>query len=110
LEELVWVFKKVSQLVALRSQRLRRQLRRHFDSRHGRIFRHVANFIYPDACLARERGFQLFRQRRRLGVPARKRAHESRELCLRQPRRKVNARDAGRNQQLRETSFARRRA
>jgi hypothetical protein len=86
LQQLVRVFKKISQLVALRSQRLRRQLRGNFNSRHRRIFRHVANFIYLDARLARQRGFQLFRERRRLGISARERAHESRELRLCRPR------------------------
>jgi hypothetical protein len=110
LQQLVWVFKKISQLVALRSEYFRSQVGGYLDSCHRGIFLHVANFIYLDARLPRQRGFQLFRQRRRLGIPARKRADESRELRLRQPRRKVNARDARRNQQLREASFARRRA
>jgi hypothetical protein len=86
LQQLVWVFKKISQLVALRSEYFRSQVGGYLDSCHRGIFLHVANFIYLDARLPRQRGFQLLRQRRRLGISARKRAHESRELRLRQPR------------------------
>jgi hypothetical protein len=86
LQHFARVFKKFSELVALRPQRFRRQLRRHLDPRHRRIFRHVANLIHLDAGFPRQRALQLLRQRRRLGIPARKRAHKSRELRLRQSR------------------------
>ena len=110
LQHLVRVFKKFPELVALRAQRLRRQLRRHFDSCHRRVFRHVANFIHLDASVSAQRCLQLLCQRGRLRVSAWKRAHKSRKLRLRQPRRKVNARDPRRSQQLRKASFSRRRA
>jgi hypothetical protein len=83
LQQFVGIFKEISQFVALRSQRLGRQLRGDFDARHRRIFSHVANFIHLNACVPGQRGLQLFRQGRGLGISARKRAHESRELRLR---------------------------
>jgi hypothetical protein len=94
LQQLVRIFKEIFEFVALRAQHFLCQLRRHLDPGHGRIFRHVADFIHLDAGLSCQRGLQLFRQRRRLGIPARERAHESRKLRLRQCRRKVNAGDA----------------
>jgi hypothetical protein len=93
LQHLVGVFKEFPEFVALRAQRFRRQLRRHFDSRHGRVFRHVANLVHLDTGVAAQSGLQLFRQRRRLRVSAGKRAHKSRKLRLRHARGKVNARD-----------------
>jgi hypothetical protein len=91
LQHFVRVFKEVSEFVARRSEHLLRQLRRHLDSRHRGIFGHVANLIHSDAGFARQRGFQLFRQRRRLGISARKSAHKSRELRLGHGGGKVNA-------------------
>jgi hypothetical protein len=84
LQQLVRIFKEIFEFVAVRTQHFLRQLRRHLDSRHGRIFRHVANLIYLDAGFSRQRGLQLLGQRGRLRVPARERAHKSRELRLRQ--------------------------
>jgi hypothetical protein len=80
-------------------------LRGHLDARYGRIFRHVANLVDLDAGFTGERGFQLFRERGRLCVAARKAANKSGKLWLRQIRREVNAGDAGACQQLRETFF-----
>jgi hypothetical protein len=82
LQQLVRIFEEILEFVAVRAQHFLRQLRRHLDSRHGRIFRHVANLIHLDAGFSRKRGLQLFRQRRRLRIPARKSAHKSRELRL----------------------------
>jgi hypothetical protein len=82
LEHLVGVFEEFLELVSLRAQRLSRQLRGNFDSRHRGIFRHVANLIHFDAGFSREGGFQLLRERRRLCVSAGEGAHESRELRL----------------------------
>jgi hypothetical protein len=59
LQQLVRVFKKISEFTALRAQRFGRQLRRHLDSRHRRIFRHVANLIHLDARVATQRGLKL---------------------------------------------------
>jgi hypothetical protein len=94
LQHLVGIFEEVSKLVACRAEYLLRQLRCHFDARHRRIFRHVANFIHLDACISRQCGFQLFRERGRLGVSAGEGAHKSRELRLRECRGKMNARDS----------------
>jgi hypothetical protein len=94
LQHLVGVFEEVSKFVARRAQDLLRKLRRHLDPRHRRIFRHVADFIHLDAGISRQRDLQLFGQRRRLGVSAGERAHKSRELRLRERRRKMNARDS----------------
>jgi hypothetical protein len=110
LQHFVRVFEEFAELVALRTQRFRGQLRRHFDSRHRRIFRHVANLVHLDARFASQRRLQLFRKRGWLRVSAWKRAHKPRKLRLRQSWRKVNARDSRRRQQLREASFSRRRA
>jgi hypothetical protein len=82
LQHLVRVFKEFPEFVALRSQRFRRQLRRHLDSSHGGIFRHVADFVHLDAGIAPHRRFQLLGQRGGLRVSAGKRAHEARELWL----------------------------
>jgi hypothetical protein len=105
LQEFVGVFKEIFELVALGAERLRGKLRGHLDSRHGRIFRNVANLVDLDAGFAGERGFQLFRERRRLRIPARKAAHEAGKLRLRQIRREMNAGYTGACQQLRETFF-----
>ncbi len=110
LQQLVRVFKKISEFTALRAQRFRRQLRRHLDSRHRRIFRHVANLIHLDASVATQRGLKLLGKGRRLCISTWESAHESRELRLRHSRRKVNAGNTGRSQQVREASFARRRS
>jgi hypothetical protein len=80
-------------------------LRGHLDSRHGRVFRDIANLVDLDARFTGERGFQLFRERGRLGVAAWKTAYEAGKLWLRQIRREVNAGNTGARQKLRETFF-----
>jgi len=94
LQHLVWVFEELSKFVARRPEYLLRKLRRHLDARYRSIFRDVADFIYLDARISRQRGFQLFREGRRLGVSAGEGAHKSRELRLRESRGKMNARDS----------------
>jgi hypothetical protein len=86
LQQLVGILKEIFEFVALRTQHFLRQLRRDLDARHGRIFRHVANLIHLDAGFSRQRGLQLFRQRRRLRISARERAYKPRKLRLRQCR------------------------
>jgi hypothetical protein len=110
LQHLVGVFEEISEFVAGRAEHLLRELRRHLDSRYGRIFRHVANLIYPDASVATQRGLELLGKGRRLGISAGESAHESRELRLRHCQRKVNAGNTRRSQQMREAAFARRRS
>jgi hypothetical protein len=85
-------------------------LRGHLNSRYGRVFRNVANFVDLDGGFAGERGFQLFRERGRLCVSARKRAHKPRKLRLRQIRREMDAGNAGAGQKLRKAFLACRRA
>jgi len=63
LQQLVRIFEEIFEFVAVRAQHLLRQLRRHLDPRHGRIFRHVPNLIHLDAGFSRQRGLQLLRQR-----------------------------------------------
>src|SRR2546425_1017373 len=109
LQHLVRVFEEVSEFVALRPEHFCRQLRGNLDACHRRIFRHVADLINLDAGLPRQRGFQLFGERRSFRVSARERAHKSRKLRLRECRSKVNASDPRRSQKLREASFSRRR-
>jgi hypothetical protein len=85
-------------------------LRRNFNPRHGAVFRHKPYFVDLDAGVSRQRRLQLFRKLVGLGVAARKRAHEPRELRLRQVFCEVNAGDSRRGQQLRETPLACRRS
>jgi hypothetical protein len=98
LQHLVWVFEEILEFVTRRAEHFLRQLRRHLDARDRRIFRNVADFIDLDARLSRQRGFQLFREGRRLRVSAGEGAHKSRELRLSGRWRKVNARDSRGNQ------------
>jgi hypothetical protein len=63
LQQLVRIFEEIFEFVAVRAQHFLRQLRRHLDSRHGRIFRHVADLIHLDAGFSRQRGLQLFGER-----------------------------------------------
>jgi hypothetical protein len=86
LQHLVGIFKKVAELVAVRAQCFRGELRGNLDSSDGRIFRDVANLVYLDAVFAGERGFQLLRQRSRFRVSAGESTHEARQLRLRQSR------------------------
>jgi hypothetical protein len=60
LQHLVRVFEEISKFISRGAEYLLRQLRRHLDARHRRIFRHVANFIDLDARVSRQCGFQLF--------------------------------------------------
>jgi hypothetical protein len=105
LQELVRVFEEILKLFALCAESFRCQLRGHLDSRHGRIFRDIANFVDLDARFTGECGFQLFCERGRLGIAARKSAHEPRELWLCQSRRKVDAGNSRAHQHLREAFF-----
>jgi len=99
LQEFVGVFKEIPEFVARRSEGFCGELGSDLDAGYGRVFRNIANLIDPDACLASERGFQLFSERGRLGVATRKGADKSRELRLSESRRKVNAGDPGTRQQ-----------
>ena len=81
----------IAGVLSLRAKNLGRQVRRHLDSGNGRILSHVTNLVDLDAGIARKRRFQLFRERRRLGVSAGKSAHKAGELRLRSSRAKVNA-------------------
>jgi hypothetical protein len=108
LQQFLRILKNIAQLVALRAQHLRSQLRRNLDPRDGSIFRHKSNLIDSYAWIARQRALQLLRKRTRLRVSAGKRAHKSRELRLRQIGCKVNACDSRGSQQYRETFFRRR--
>jgi hypothetical protein len=110
LQHFVRVFKEVSEFVTRRAEYFLRKLRRHLDPCHRRIFRNIANFVYLDAGLPRQRGFQLLGKGRRLGVSTWEGAHKSRELRLCEIRRKMNAGNSRGDQHLRETSFARRRS
>ena len=109
LQHLIGVFEEIFEFVACRAEHLLRELRRHLDSRHGRIFRYVADLIHLDAGVATQRGLELLGKGRRLRISAWESAHESRELRLRHCGRKVNAGNTRRSQQMREASFARRR-
>ncbi len=57
LQHFVGVFKKVAELVAVCAKRFRGELRSNFDSRDGRIFRHITNLVHLDAGFTGERGF-----------------------------------------------------
>ena len=105
MQQLVRVFEEILKLVALGAESFRCELRGHLNSRHGRIFRDVANFVDLDARFTGEGRFQLFRERGGLGIAAWKSAHEPRELWLRQSRREVDAGNPRAHQHLRETFF-----
>jgi hypothetical protein len=105
LQEFVRVLEEISELVSLGAERLRCQLRRHLDSRHGRIFRDIANLVDLDARFTRERRFQLFRKRGWLGIAAWESAHEPRELWLSQSRREVDAGNSRTHQHLCKAFF-----
>jgi hypothetical protein len=60
LQHLIWIFKEIFEFVARRAEHFLRKLRGNFDSRHRRIFRHVADFIHLDARVSRQSAFQLF--------------------------------------------------
>jgi hypothetical protein len=105
LQELVRVFEEILKLVALCAESFRCQLRGHLDSRHGRIFRDIANLVDFDARFTGECGFQLFGERGGLGIAARKSAHKPRELRLCQSRGEVDAGNSRAHQHLREALF-----
>jgi hypothetical protein len=107
LQELVRIFKEISEFVARSSESFCGELRSDLDSCNRRVFRDVANFINPNARLASQRIFQLFGQGRRLGIAAGKGADEPRKLRLSKTWREVNAGDSGTYQQLCETAFTR---
>jgi hypothetical protein len=106
LEQSIGIIKKILELVAMRTECFRGELRGHFDSGHGRIFRDVADFIDLNARFPGERGFELFSKRRRFGVATGKSTDETRELRLSQIGRKVDAGDAGSDKKLRKAAFA----
>jgi hypothetical protein len=62
LQQFVWIFEEIPELVALRAEHFLCQLRRHFDARNGRILRHIADLVDLDARFSRQRRLQLFRQ------------------------------------------------
>jgi len=93
LQQLVGIFEEIFELVASRPEYLLRELRRHLDARHRRIFRDVADFIHLDAGVSRQRRFQLFRERRWFGISAGEGAHKPRELRLREQWGKMDARN-----------------
>jgi len=84
LQHLVGVFEEIFEFLASRPEYLLRQLRRHLDARYRRIFRDIADFVHLDAGVSRQRCFQLFGERRGLGISAGEGAHKSRELRLRE--------------------------
>jgi hypothetical protein len=105
LQELVRVFKKVLEFIALSAESFGRELRGDFDSRYGGILRNVANLIDLDARFTCERGFQLFGEGGGFCVAAGECAHKARELWLGESRRKVDAGNPGACQQLSEAFF-----
>ncbi len=94
LQHLVGIFEEIFEFVASRPEYLLRKLCRHLDARHRGIFRDVADFIHFDASVSRQRRFQLFRERRGLGISAGEGAHKSRELRLREQWGKMDARNS----------------
>jgi hypothetical protein len=94
LQHLVGVFEEIFEFVAGRPEYLLRKLCRHLDARHRGVFRDVADFIHLNTRVSRQRCFQLFRERRGFGISAGERAHKSRELRLREQRRKMDAGDS----------------
>jgi hypothetical protein len=105
LQELVRVFKEILELVALSAESLGGELRGDLNSRDGRIFRDIPNFVDLDTRFTGERGFQLLREGGRFCVAAGKCAHEARELWLGESGGKMDAGDPGARQQLREAFF-----
>jgi hypothetical protein len=83
LQKFVGILEEILELVALRAQHLRRELRRHFYSSNRRILRNVADLVYFDAGFAAKSGLQLLRKRRGFRVSAGKSANELRQLRLR---------------------------
>jgi hypothetical protein len=106
LQQLIGIFEEVPELFALCAEGFGGELRRYFDSRYGRVFRHITNLIDLDAGFTGERRLQLFRQRGRLGIAAWKGAHKPRELWLGQRWREVDAGDSRAHQHLGEAFFA----
>jgi hypothetical protein len=106
LQHLIGIFKKVAVFIALRAEHLGRQLRGNLDSGYGRIFGDITNLVYLDAGFPGKRGFQLLRERGRLGISAGEGANETCQLRLRQRWSEVNAGDARGNQQLREAALS----
>jgi hypothetical protein len=109
LQQLIWIFKNVPHLVAGRAQRFRGQLRRDLQSGNRSIFCDKSNFVDTYSGLARQRRFQLLRERTRLGIAARECTDKSRKLPLLQVWRKMNTRNAGSGEQEGETALTSRR-
>jgi hypothetical protein len=93
LQHLVRIFEEILEFFACRPENLLRKLRRYLNARYRRILSDVADFVHLDARVSRQRGFQLFRERRRLGISAGEGAHKSRELRLGEQWRKMDAGD-----------------
>ena len=101
------ILEEIAVFVALSAKHFGGELRGHFDSRDGTVFRHEANFVDLDAGFPGERRLQLLGQRARLGISAGKSAHKSRKMSLCGIWCEVNAGDPRTDQQLRETFFRR---
>jgi hypothetical protein len=105
LQQFVGVFEEIFELVTLRTENFCGELRGHFHTSGGSIFRNVANFVDLDCCFPRERRFQLLRKRRWLRIASGKCADKSRELRLPKIRSEVDAGDTRCREQLREAAF-----
>jgi len=105
LQEFIGIFEKISQLVALRTQSLGGKLGRDLYSGNGRVFRHIANFVYLNGGFSGERAFELLRKRSRFGIAGRKGAYEPGKLRLGEIRSKMNTGDAGCRKQLGKAAF-----
>jgi hypothetical protein len=103
LQHLLRIFKYVAVFLPRAAQHFGGQLRGNLDTRHGTIFRHVANFVDSDAGFPGQRGFELFGQHTGLVVSTGKSTHKSRKVTLCGAGGKMNTGDTGTHQQLRET-------
>jgi hypothetical protein len=107
LQHFVGIFKKILELVTLGSEHFGGELRGHFDSGNGGVFRDIANFVDFDAGLTGERGFDLLGKSGGLGCATGKRSHKTCELRLGKGWGEMDAGDSGGSQQLREAAFSR---
>lgn len=94
LQELVRVFQKIFELVALRAKNFGRELCGNFYAGHRGVFRDVTNLVDLYACFSGKCGLELFSERSWFCVAGRKRAHKTRELWLRKARREMDTGDA----------------
>jgi hypothetical protein len=92
-------------LVAGGAENLGSEIRGSLDTSNGRILGDITDFIYLDAGFTGERAFELLGKRGGLGVSAGEGADEARKLRLGESRRKMDAGDTGRDQELRKTLF-----